>query len=230
MVPASVRYGCKVNTTLGLTTESVTVKSMRCFPVRYWAVVMVMTSGAGFTVTVKNSGAETAPAAFVATTWKLSVTLGVPNGNANVNAGPFAVAPDATCAVAAVGFGFSTVGAPLACCVNTKLTGNPFGSTALALSCTGVPENTVSGAVGFTVGAAAGLTVMVVLELFVPQAPITVSVAVTVVPVGVAGALNAGFAILAFDKLPALTAHEYVNGPSPLALPARVIVPVLATV
>jgi hypothetical protein len=102
-----------------------------------------MASAGGFTVTDVESAAEVRPAELVAVTLKMNVLLLVePTGSVNVKLMAHDVEPIAQF----VGFAI-TIGDPPVCC-HWKLTGSPAGSTAVAVSVTGVPDETMRGAAG----------------------------------------------------------------------------------
>ena len=81
-----------------------------------------------------------------------------------------------------------------------------------------------------TVGAAAALTVTVVVAVLDPALFVAVSVRFTVVCTATNGAVNTGVAIAASENVPAVADHANVGVGVPVAEPARVRLPPEATV
>ena len=105
--------------------------------------------------------------------------------------------------------------------------GGVFGSVALTVNDPGAPEKTLVGAMWATVGADAALMVTVVLAVFVPQAFVAVRLRVTgeVAPTD----QKVAAASVGLVRVPLLAVHPKVTGVVPVALPARVMLPPLAT-
>jgi hypothetical protein len=180
-------YGCRVNTSAWLMTDDVAATVSLSFDVRYSTTVMVMVSGCGLTVTVKNSGAEATRFLSFATTLNWSVIgAAVPGGSTGTKANGLMLE----------GTGRITSDPPV--CVNEKVNGPPAPPPALAVIETGVPEATVKGAMWLTSGAPAGSTVTVTGALEVPALFVTVTWKVSVVDTATVGAVNLATDVVAF--------------------------------
>src|SRR3954470_21554320 len=222
VTPVVVTYGFRNSSAFGSVVDAVTMR--RCLPARYSTEAMLTTSGSGLTVTVVLVAAEVTPPLFLAVIERLTTSAGEPTsrvGAVNVTV--------AEARPVEVTFRFTRAAVPPAWVTeNVTAWAGTFGSVAVTLKEPAAPANSVIGATGATVGACATSTVMVVLAEAVPQAPVTVRVAVTG---GVAPAAeNVVAAVLAGATLPLETVHAKLNGPVPAAVPERATVPPAATV
>src|SRR4051812_48290998 len=207
IAPGGGREGCSVRITVGLITVDVAVISRRCLFRRYCADVTAMTSGSGCTVTVVNSGAETAPPVFVAVMVRL-MTTGLIVPGTSVGAVAVTVAVDGPVEGAARP---TSAGAPACVTAKVSASAGTFGSMPLTGSTIAAPEKTVIGATWFTVGVAAGLMAIVVDdETVFEQASVTVSVAATGVVAPIAE--KTPFAALAGVTVPLDTVQRNVSG------------------
>src|SRR4051812_2781934 len=198
MMPVTVRYGCSLSTTVGLTTVVVAVMSSRTLLVRYCAAVTATTSGAGLMVTVVTCGAEFAFPVLVATTLRVTTDDAVPADSAGAVKVTVAVLGPVARVVTPM-----SAGVPVCVTLNTRLCAGTFGSVPLRRMLPAAPANTVIGGIGLTVGVPDGPTVIVATAVAVPQALLTASVAVTgeTAP----SALKAGFAMVELERDPLVT-------------------------
>src|SRR5512138_1089846 len=138
MIPCVVRYGCSLNTTFGLTTESLALMTRRCLEVLYSADVMVIASGSGLMVTVAVTAADVAPPVLVAVIVGVT-TLDVvwPTGRAGAVKVTVAVLEPVE-----VTTRLSSAGAPLCATLKVRFSAGTFGSLPLTPKLPGAPENT----------------------------------------------------------------------------------------
>lgn len=155
----------------------------------------------GFTVTVVDTGAEATPAAFVAVTVTVtSVAVVTPDGAVKVT---FAVVVPVEAMAR-----FTRAIEPVWETVQVSGTeGGALGSDPLTAKLPALPEVTLCGAIGFTVGAKAALTVTVLVAVPDEQVLVTMSDRFTVVPPAVCGAVKFGLATAALSNVPALAVH-----------------------
>ena len=85
--------------------------------------------------------------------------------------------------------------------------GGALGSDPLTAKLPASPETTEVGAIGFTVGACAAVTVTVLFAVPDEQVLVTMSDRFTVVPTAVCGAVKFGLATAALSNVPALAVH-----------------------
>ena len=168
--PVVVRYGFSVR--VAFASDVLPWTMSRCFWTRYSTEVTNTVSGSGLTVTVAVAGAETPPPALLAVTEMVMTALGEPV--ARVGAVNDTVAEDGDVGLTVR---LRRAGAPD--WVAANVTARPFGSVAVTAKEPAPVENTVSGAIWATVGAAAAFTVMLALAVADPHAPVAVTVAVT---------------------------------------------------
>src|SRR3954454_11733342 len=221
VTPVVVTYGFRNSRAFGSLAEAVTIR--RCLPARYSTEAMLTRSGIGLTVTVVPDAAEVVPPLFVAVIDSETTSAGAPTGSVGaVNVTVAELGP------VEVTVRLTRAGAPVWATANVTAWAGTFGSVAVTLKEPAAPANSVIGATVATVGACAVLTVIVVLAEAVPQAPVTVRVAVAgeVAPI----AENVVVAVLAGATVPLETVQAKVNGPVPPAVPERATEPPAATV